>query len=361
MKILTLIGTRPQYIKSSIVSLALSQEAWATELIVDTGQHYDWDMSTLFFEQLGMPIPRYFLNVGSHSHAVQTALMLERIEKVLLAEKPDLVLVYGDTNSTLAGGLAASKLNIPVAHVEAGLRSYNRAMPEEINRVMTDHLSDILFAPTAIAVKNLRREGISPHNIYLTGDVMYDAALHFGSKAEITSTIFDKIGLRPREFALITVHRAENTEHRKRLETICQAAACIAEHVSLVWPMHPRTRKALIKWDVLDFVQRYVRIIPPVGYLDMIRLEKYALLVMTDSGGVQKEAFFYGVPCVTLREETEWPELVELGWNRLVPPQDPLQIEAEVRRAIGTRGIDAQPFGDGHAADRVVSVLRNYL
>nr|WP_288009574.1 UDP-N-acetylglucosamine 2-epimerase (non-hydrolyzing) [Kyrpidia sp.] len=360
MKIVTVIGTRPQFVKASVVSLALSQENWVTELLVETGQHYDRNMSTLFFEQLRLPSPRYYLNVGSHSHGVQTALMLKGVETVLVEEKPDLVLVYGDTNSTLAGSLAAAKLNIPVAHVEAGLRSFNRRMPEEINRVLTDHMSELLFAPTINAVENLKKEGVMEKNIFFTGDVMYDAALYFGSQAETMSTILQETRVRPKEFALITVHRAENTDDREKLGSICRGLARIAKTIPVIWPLHPRTRKALIQWNFFEFIEKHVKIIPPVGYLDMVMLEKHALAIVTDSGGVQKEAFFHRVPCVTLRTETEWPELVELGWNRIVPPDDPSLIETEVQRALGISGMDAQPYGDGQAAHKVVSVIRDY-
>jgi UDP-GlcNAc3NAcA epimerase len=283
--------------------------------------------------------------------------MLAALEEVLTLEKPDLVLVYGDTNSTLAGALAASKLHLPVGHVEAGLRSFNRRMPEEINRVLTDHVSDCLFAPTGTAVYNLQNEGISSARIHQVGDVMYDAAVRYGETASRQSLILDRLELAPQSYILATVHRAENTDSGLRLETILSGLAGAAPGVPVVFPVHPRTRKMLADVRQSAFSPA-IRFIDPVGYLDMIMLEKNARLIATDSGGVQKEAFFYRVPCVTLREETEWTELVDLGWNRLAPPLSPQTVSAAIAAALRCGpGSEGTPYGDGHAAERIVQAL----
>lgn len=356
MKVVTVIGARPQFIKAAAVSRVLRKDY--TEILVHTGQHYDQNMSDIFFEELEIPKPDYNLGIGSASHGAQTGRMLEVVESVLLKESPDWVLVYGDTNSTLAGALAAVKLHIPVAHVEAGLRSHNRRMPEEINRVLTDHSADMLFAPTLTAVENLRREGIPENKIYLVGDVMYDAALYYGTRAEQISNILDKLELEPGKYILATVHRAENTDDPARLKAIFEGLARAARELPVVLPLHPRTRAALEQEELLEKVTDFIKIIKPVGYLDMVMLEKNARLVATDSGGVQKEAFFYRVPCVTLREETEWVELVELGWNRLVPPLSPSVVVEGIYSALETpRGLEGQPYGDGRSAERIVRHL----
>ncbi len=357
MKLITVVGARPQFIKVASVSRRLRALADVTERLVHTGQHYDDNMSRVFFEELEIPKPDISLDVGSGTHGVQTGRMLALLDEVLLAEQPDRVLVYGDTNSTLAGALAASKLHYPVAHVEAGLRSYNREMPEEINRVLADHLADILFAPTNASVDNLRREGIEGNSVHLVGDVMYDAALYYGEKAERGSAVLDRSGLRANGYVLATVHRAENTDERSRLATIFEALSNVAEEVPVVVPLHPRSRKALAGFGLLDRAQRDLKILPPVGYLDMLMLEKNALAIATDSGGVQKEAFFYRVPCVTLREETEWVELVDLGWNRVVVPSDADHLSAVITGAIGRAGMDAAPYGHGDAGTRIGEIL----
>ena len=360
MKIITVVGARPQFIKAATVSRALGHAGGFTELIVHTGQHYDDNMSDVFFRELEIPPPARHLGVGSGSHGQQTGRMLEAIEQVLLEEQPGLVLVYGDTNSTLAGALAATKLHIPVAHVEAGLRSYNRRMPEEINRVLTDHMADVLFAPTRGAVANLAAEGIDESLTFLSGDVMYDAALFYAEKAESESTILEDLGLTPGGYVLATVHRAENTDEFERLDAIFYGLAATSEDVPVVVPLHPRTRAALERERLLEEAEEHLVLIPPAGYLDMVTLETNARLIVTDSGGVQKEAFFYGVPCMTLREETEWVELVELGWNRIVAPTGPEAVRDGIKLALlaGT-GRPGQPYGDGHAAERIVRVLAN--
>jgi UDP-GlcNAc3NAcA epimerase len=317
-KIVNVVGARPQLVKVAVVSRAL-REAGLLEVLVHTGQHYDPGLSEVFFRELDIPSPDYHLGIGGGTHGENTGRMIEAIERVLLEERPDWVLVYGDTDSTLAGAIAAAKLHIPVAHVEAGLRSFNRRMPEEINRVLTDHASDLLFAPSETAVRNLLREGIDEDRIKLVGDVMYDAALYYGAKAERESRILDRLGLKPKEYLLATVHRAENTDDPERLRAILEALALLHKEISVVFPVHPRTQKRARAFGLEKYLKQ-VLAVEPVGFLDMIMLEKYARLILTDSGGVQKEAYFYRVPCVIVREETEWIELVEIGWNRLQPP-----------------------------------------
>ncbi len=321
MKIVSVVGARPQFIKCAPVSCELRKVA--QEVMVHTGQHYDDSMSGVFFRELGLPEPDYDLAVGSGSHGYQTGEMLKKIEEILLKEKPEVVLVYGDTNSTLAGALAAAKLHIPVAHVEAGLRSHNRAMPEEINRILTDHVSDSLFCPTVTAVENLKREGVTK-GVHLVGDVMYDALLDGVEIAKRTSTILKRLAVEPGQFILATVHRAENTDQPQRLEGIVTALAGLAKagH-TIVFPVHPRTRK-LLGMHSFELCKGVVQI-DPVPYLDMVLLESTARLILTDSGGIQKEAYWLQVPCLTLRDETEWEETVQSGWNRLVGT-DPHQI-----------------------------------
>lgn len=355
MKVVSVVGARPQFIKASVVSQALAATG-VQGVLIHTGQHYDPDVSRVFFEDLGLMPPARNLGVGSGSHGVQTGRMLEAVEAVLMGESPDWVLVFGDTNSTLAGALAASKLRIPVAHVEAGLRSFNRAMPEEVNRVVTDHLSDLLLAPTPTAMENLAREGLGSAAL-LVGDVMYDVALQQGGRAERESAILSDLGLESGDYVLATVHRAENTDDPTRLHTICRALTKVAATMRVVLPLHPRTRAALGVTGLLDEASGAVKVIPPVGYLDMSKLERHAAVIATDSGGVQKEAFFHRVACVTLRDETEWVELVAAGWNRLAPPHDADQVASAILAAVGTQGEDVLPYGDGHAADRVVEAL----
>lgn len=340
--IATIVGARPQFIKAAVVALAL-QKAGVAETIVHTGQHFDPNMSDVFFSELGIPRPAYNLGIGGGTHGQNTGRMIEAVEAVLLESKPDWVLVYGDTDSTLAGALAAAKLHIPVGHVEAGLRSFNRKMPEEINRVLTDHVSTVLFAPTEVAIRNLAKEGVMGGWVRLVGDVMYDAALHFGARAESESAILDRLGLRPRAYALATIHRAENTDSRERIAAILTGLA--ESGLEFVLPLHPRTRKRLADFDIRP--PGNVTIIDPVGYLDMVMLEKHALLIATDSGGVQKEAFFHRVPCVTLRDETEWTELVDAGWNRLAGGA---AVAAAIGEALSATPREITPYGDGNAA-----------
>ena len=356
MKVLTVVGARPQFIKSGPVSQALAAAA-IEEVLVHTGQHYDPAMSKLFFDELGLVRPRHELAVGSGSHGHQTGRMLAALEDVMNAEAPDWVFVYGDTNSTIAGALAAAKLHLPVAHVEAGLRSFNRLMPEEINRVLTDHLSSVLFAPTATAIENLRREGIMGDNVVEVGDVMFDAMLSFAAIAESRSSILRDLGISSRQYALATIHRAENTDDKARLSAIFVALARVSADVRVVLPLHPRTAH-LLNSDLRSmFAAAGGLITEPVGYLDMMMLERHASVILTDSGGVQKEAFFHRVPCVTLRKETEWVELVESGWNCLVDPVDAESVRRVVTAAMGTRGRDVSLYGAGNAASAIVAHL----
>lgn len=354
---LTVIGARPQFIKAGPVSRALS-DAGIRELVVHTGQHYDALMSQVFFEELDLPEPYINLGVGSGTHAEQTASMLLGLERVIMQEKPDWVLVYGDTNSTLAGAITAAKLHIPVAHVEAGLRSFNRSMPEEINRVVADAVSDLLFAPTQAACENLWREGVAAHRVKLVGDVMFDAALQYGELADRRSTILDRLALQPRSYVLATVHRAGNTDNLQNLAHIVEGICTTARHVEVIWPVHPRTRKCL---DCLVPAVKFppgVRLIEPVGYLDMVQLERNACVIVTDSGGVQKEAYFCRVPCVTVRAETEWTELVEAGWNRLCAPISGQAVATAIAAAKGTTGRQELSYGGGGAAKRIARELR---
>jgi UDP-N-acetylglucosamine 2-epimerase len=325
MKIISVVGARPQFIKLASLSKELRKKH--QEIILHTGQHYDFELSQMFFSELHIPEPDYNLEIGSAEHGEQTERMLKSIEEVLLFEKPDLVIVYGDTNSTLAGALASAKLNIPVAHVEAGLRSFKKSMPEEINRVLTDHVSSLLFCPTPTSVKNLKREGITK-GVHLVGDVMYDSLKDHLKVAEKKSTIMTKLNLQKKEFYLVTVHRAENTEVRENLKKITQIVTRLDKKV--VFPIHPRTRKRLSEFDLLDtFLKRHDLVLSnPVSYLDMLILEKNAQYVLTDSGGVQKEAFFLKIPCLTLRDETEWVETLEDGSNQVVG----LEVDKVIRK-----------------------------
>jgi UDP-GlcNAc3NAcA epimerase len=352
MKVVTIVGARPQFIKAATVSRAFAASG-IQEILVHTGQHFDVNMSDVFFDDLDIPLPKHHLGIGGGSHGQNTGRMIEAVERVLIEEKPDWVLVYGDTDSTLAGTLAAVKCHFPVAHIEAGLRSFNRRMPEEINRVLADHAASLLFAPTFDAVRNLDAEGISHELVRLVGDVMYDAALFFGEKADIKSDVLTRMVLSKQDYVLATVHRAENTDDIHRLTAIFEAFSLC--HQQVVLPLHPRTRKCMAHNGLK--LPSNVLAVDPVGYLDMVMLEKNAALIATDSGGVQKEAFFYRVPCVTLRDETEWVELVEARWNRLASPSDAQNILDSMNAALGSVGEDVQPYGDGSAATRIAEIL----
>lgn len=349
-KLLTIIGARPQFIKAAAVSRAVARRAGLREVIVHTGQHYDANMSDIFFEELSIPRPDHYLGIGGGSHGQMTGRQLEAIERVLMQEKPDTVLVYGDTNSTLAGALAAAKLHIPVAHVEAGLRSFNRRMPEEINRVITDHASDILFAPTETAMRNLAAEGIAPAKCHLVGDVMYDASLFYRDRARRPEW-FDALGVAPGGFVLATIHRAENTDDPARLTGILRGLGEAGPPVIL--PLHPRTQARIESGGIR--VPETVCCLPPVGYMEMVWLEANCAWVATDSGGVQKEAYFHGKRCITLREETEWVELVEMGWNTLVGA-DPALIKAALAD-LSLPQTSELLYGDGRAAEKVAATV----
>jgi UDP-GlcNAc3NAcA epimerase len=357
MKIVTIVGARPQFVKAAVVSKAFADQGGITELIVHTGQHYDSALSAVFFEEMHIPEPFHNLDVGSGPHGYQTGQMLAKIEAVLTAERPEAVVVYGDTNSTLAGTLAGVKLGIPVAHIEAGLRSYNRQMPEEINRVLTDHASDLLFAPTLTAAENLSKEGIPASRVHLTGDVMFDAVRQYEATAH-KRKILAALGLEAKTFVLATIHRAENTDNVDRLATIFTALAKVSSKIRVVLPLHPRTRKALERQCLLKEAPNTLTVTNPIGYLDMLALESAASVIVTDSGGVQKEACFCGVPCVTVREETEWPELIDAGWNTLAPPVSQESIVSAVFASVGSRGAETAGFGDGTAARKIAAILQ---
>lgn len=357
MKIITVVGARPQFIKASAASRVIRSEyaGRIEEVLLHTGQHYDENMSKVFFEDLDIPLPKYNLEVAGGSHGAMTGRMLEAIERVLQYEKPDWVLVYGDTNSTLAGALAASKLHIPVIHVESGLRSFNMRMPEEVNRILTDRISTLLFCPTSTAVNNLKTEGIT-QGVHNVGDVMYDVALFYRDKARQQSTILNRLGLEPGGFVLATCHRAENTDDPVRLEGIVSALAKIAGDMPVILPLHPRTRK-LLKQFGLEMHLDALTVVDPLSFLDMVALEQAAKVILTDSGGVQKEAFFYRVPCITMRDETEWVETVELGWNHLVGADRALILEAYAASEAGCVHVSGQPYGDGQSAERILALL----
>jgi UDP-GlcNAc3NAcA epimerase len=358
VKLCTIVGARPQFIKTAAVSRIIALTAGLDEVIVHTGQHYDVNMSAQFFTELNIHEPAYHLNIGSFSHGKQTGMMLTEIENVLLQEKPDWVLVYGDTNSTLAGALAAAKLHIPIAHVEAGLRSFNRKMPEEINRVMADHLSTLLFAPTANAYQQLIKEGISADNIINIGDVMYDATLYYNEYNSRRVTIVDSLKLVKQSYVLVTIHRAENTDCETRLRNIVTALTAYSKTNNIIFPVHPRTRTALERFDMFETLNQHIQMIEPVGFLDMLALEQYAKGIITDSGGVQKEAYFNHVPCITLRDETEWVELVDAGWNQLCSPEYPFSLfDYEMTKCEIKRHNDF--YGDGKASEKIIEALMN--
>lgn len=349
MKIITVIGARPQFIKAAAVSNKLRKNH--EEVLVHTGQHYDNNMSDIFFDELGIPKPNYNLNIGSGNHGYQTGNMLIELESLYLKEKPDLVLVYGDTNSTLAGALAASKLLIPIAHIEAGLRSFNMKMPEEQNRVLTDHISKYLFAPTDTAIKNLKNENIT-ENVFNTGDVMFDAIKLFKEKALETSTVLIDNNISPNEYILSTIHRAENTNDINRLKNIINALNECEKNIVL--PLHPRTHKFIKDYGLT--INDNIKIIAPVGYLDMINLENNSQKIVTDSGGVQKEAYFLQKPCITMRDETEWIETVENGWNIVVGSNKEKILDSIIN--FNPKGEQKMVFGYGNAADIISEKLK---
>lgn len=342
MRILSVVGARPQFIKAAAVSRVFVAARDIEEILVHTGQHFDENMSAVFFDELAIPAPVRNLNIHSGGHGAMTGQMLEALEKAIIAERPASVLVYGDTNSTLAGALAAAKLCIPVIHVEAGLRSFNRRMPEEINRVVTDHISSLLLCPTRAAVTHLKTEGITS-GVHHVGDVMYDATLFAKGSAAKRSDVLERLGLEIGRYSLCTIHRAENTDNRSRFIQLLGFIEEIARQATVVFPIHPRTHQALAREGLTT---EGVRLIDPVGYLDMHRLLSGATQVFTDSGGLQKEAYFHRVPCVTLRDETEWVETVDAGWNRLWTTPT---YKART---------DIDDYGDGSAAERIVDIVR---
>jgi len=361
MKILSIIGARPQFIKAAIVSRKLREDK-IKEVLIHTGQHYDFNMSGIFFQELNLPKPDYYLDVGSGRHGEQTGKMLIRIERLLIRKKPDIVLIYGDTNTTLAGALVSAKLHISIVHIEAGLRSYNKNMPEEINRVLVDHVSDILFAPTDTARENLKKEGIIK-GVYKVGDVMLDVALEAKNRID-EEKILTKYNLKTKGFILVTIHRAENTDVKENLESIWKALKDIAKlGIKVFFAVHPRTKKALGNYSLISGeVPKNLIIMQPVSYFEMIALESNAKVIITDSGGVQKEGYFFKTPCVIPRNETEWVELVEIGWNKVVGNKEEKIVEETMK--IYNEDINNKNwidfYGDGRASERIVEVLKNY-
>ncbi len=376
IRLLTIIGARPQIIKAAAISRAVRTKfaGQVEEHILHTGQHYDANMSEVFFRELGIPEPDYNLHVGSGSHGVQTARIIEGIESVLTEQHYDGVIVYGDTNSTLAAAVAASKIHVPVFHVEAGLRSFNMGMPEEINRIVCDQLSSVLFTPTMTGLRNLEAEGFSSiksrvrfadgrgQRVVLSGDVMFDNSMYFSAMADVQSDIIERLGLRYRQFVLATIHRPANTDNPENLRSIFRALNDIAEQhqMDVVLPLHPRTRKIMENEGMNGLMSERVRIIEPASFFEIIRLEKNATIVMTDSGGVQKEAFFYGTPCVILRPETEWVEIVEAGAG-IIADADYERIMAAYEQLVNKPVQFPALFGDGHASEKIISEIINYL
>ncbi|MCJ0764325.1 non-hydrolyzing UDP-N-acetylglucosamine 2-epimerase [Variovorax terrae] len=352
-KIITIVGARPQLVKAAALSRALAARAVFQEVIIHTGQHYDENMSDIFFKQMHIPTPHYNLGIGGGSHGEMTGRQLEKIEALIIKEKPELMVVYGDTNSTLAGALAAVKLQIPIAHVEAGLRSFNRKMPEEINRIVTDHISDILFAPTDKARKNLESEGRPQNSIHIVGDVMYDAAIFYAKLSKMPEKLE---GISRDKFILCTIHRAENTDDPSRLRSIFEGLGSIDALVVL--PLHPRTRKKLNEFGIP--IPRNVYIMEPVGYLEMIWLEQNCKLIVTDSGGVQKEAYFHQKPCITLRDETEWTELVDIGINTLTGASSEKISKALLNSNFDEDLFAQKPYGDGNSATKIAAILEEF-
>ena len=355
IKIVTIVGARPQFIKAAAISRVVrSQHAdQVQEILVHTGQHFDENMSKVFFDELDIPEPKYNLEISGGNHGAMTGRMLEAVENVLLAERPDWILIYGDTNSTLAGALAAAKLHIPVAHVEAGLRSFNMRMPEEVNRILADRISTQLFCPTQTAVNNLKSEGVT-NGVHNVGDVMYDVALFYRDRARQQSKMLKLLGLKPGAFALATCHRAENTDDPSRLSQILSALTALAKQMPVVLPLHPRTRKLVSEYGLSNHLEKLV-LTDPLSFLDMVALEQAAQMILTDSGGVQKEAFFYNVPCITMRDETEWVETVESGWNRLVGADGTkiLAAACDIQRPAS----QTMPYGGGNASQQILDRL----
>jgi len=345
-KILTIVGARPQFIKAAAISRAFLAHSDIEEQIVHTGQHYDANMSDIFFEELGIPTPAHRLELGGGSHGQMTGRMLEALERIFLAEKPDAVLIYGDTNSTLAGALAAVKIHIPVIHVEAGLRSFNRKMPEEINRILSDQVSELLLCPTKVSVENLEAEGIK-NNVHMVGDVMHDATLYAIEKTKDNTGLLEKLGIADKPFAVCTMHRAENTDNQKRFDKLIAFLEQQATKQDIIFAVHPRTRNLMAERGISP---KGLHLIDPVGYFDLHTLLQHCELVLTDSGGLQKEAYFHRKPCITMRDETEWVETIESGWNRLWTADD----------WQGKRGMIVD-YGTGNAADVCAKIIAEFV
>ena len=349
MKIVTVIGARPQFIKASALSKLIRKQRNINEIIIHTGQHYDYEMSSIFFEELNIPQPKYNLNIKSKYHGAMTGKMMEGIEKILLKEKPDYTLVYGDTNSTLAGALASKKLNIPVIHIEAGLRSYNKKMPEEINRVLTDHCSDILFTSSKLAVQNLKNEGIKQNSIINAGDIMYEVFLSIYKKIKINKIKYD---------ILVTIHRPENTNSKLKMLNIIKNLNKLSKEYNILFPIHPRTKKTMGQYKILKLLSKKIKAIRPLSYKQAIYYLKYAKLLITDSGGMQKEAFFAKTQTLTIRNETEWPETIRAGYNRLVNPKK-IFIYTSANKYISSKGNSSKPYGNGKTAKLIIKIIKN--
>lgn len=349
MKIVTVIGTRPQFIKASALSKLIRKDRNISEIIIHTGQHYDYEMSSIFFKELNIPKPKYNLNIKSKYHGAMTGKMMEGIEKILLREKPDYTLVYGDTNSTLAGALASKKLHIPVIHIEAGLRSYNKKMQEEINRDLTDHCSDILFAPSKLAEQNLKHEGIQQNSIINVGDIMYDIFLSVYKNLKKKNKTYD---------IFVTIHRAENTNSKLTMLNIIKNLNKLSKEYNILFPIHPRTKKVMDQYKIFKLLSKKIKVTKPLSYKQAIYYLKYAKLLITDSGGMQKEAFFAKTQTLTIRNETEWPETIDAKWNRLVSSKKNL-ICKNVKKYISFKGSNTKPYGNGKTARSIIKIIKN--
>ena len=367
IKLCIVVGARPNFIKAAPIITAIKKyrkdHKDLNYFLIHTGQHYDENMSDVFFKEMGIPEPHYQLSIGSGNHGKQTGEMIGQIEEILLKENPDMLISIGDTNSTLAGAVAASKLHIPIAHIEAGLRLFNKHIPEEVNRLLTDHLSSLLFVPTKLAKENLIKEGMKPSTILQYGDIMYDATLQFDKIAEKKSKILKTLNLEKDGFILVTVHRAENTAHIDHLKIILDSFVELSAQHKVVMPIHPRTKNLLNEHKLLEEYAKHIQVVDPLGYMDMLVMEKNAKLIVTDSGGVQKEAFFQETPCVTLFENTAWVELVELGWNTIVPPISTKLITKSILKVLKkkTKGKKGSPYGKGDSAELMLGKIVAFL
>lgn len=349
LKIVTILGARPQFIKASSLSNLFKKSKKIREIIIHTGQHYDYDMSDIFFKELNIPKPKYNLNIKSKYHGDMTGRMIQGIEKILIKENPDYTIVYGDTNSTLAGAIASKKLLIPVIHIESGLRSYNEKMPEEINRVLTDHCSDILFTPSKLASLNLKKENINKSSIYEVGDIMYDIFLTHYKKLKKNNNFFSSD-------ILVTIHRPENTDNFSKMLNIIKNLNKLSKMYKVLFPIHPRTKKILKKFDIFKTINKKVKIRKPFTYKEIINHLKYCKLLITDFGGLQKEAFFSKKQAITIRDQTEWPETIEAGWNRLVKPNS-FSIYENVLKSISKKGYNKKPYGKGNTASLILNKI----